>query len=122
MRFKKMATPPPPPLYPSGNAFSVSVVDPVDTVVSNGLYYGSWPETPSPPAVDSPQYLLDMIRMRMRVPNYMPLPFESIYAVKSGEKVFVLVTHDGNGTKLEDGHELFPSDALITSLRLLEAK
>lgn len=50
-------------------------------------------------------------------------PFQFIEAVRAGDgsKVFVFVlTRDGRPVTLEDDSPLFPSDQLITQLRLLE--
>lgn len=71
---------------------------------------------------------LDMIFMRMRMGKYDPaatlqmnviIPFNFIEAYCKDGKAFVfVVTKQNRAVTLEDG-DLFPSDSLITQLRLL---
>jgi hypothetical protein len=63
--------------------------------------------------------LEDMIRMRLRsAPGSF---FDHWHAYKAkDDKVVVLVVNNGAHVVLEDEWPLFPSDALITQLRLLE--
>jgi hypothetical protein len=63
--------------------------------------------------------LEEMLRMRTR--SAPDSRFPHWHAYKHDEKVFVtVVTSDGNAVTLEDEWPLFPSDALVTKLRLLE--
>ncbi len=61
--------------------------------------------------------LNDMIGFRMRWHG--PTPFRHLNAVRDNETVFVFIIHDGKSVTLEDAYDMFPSDALITKLRLL---
>lgn len=61
-----------------------------------------------------------MLGMRLRVPQGAELPFEHISTALSGETVFVFVLSGGKPAILEDGADLFPSDTLITQLRLIQ--
>jgi hypothetical protein len=65
-----------------------------------------------------------MIATRLHLGPGDKLPFEFIEAHRSrcGEKVFVFVVAGDKAVTLEDEWPLFPSDTLITSLRLLEKK
>lgn len=64
--------------------------------------------------------LLHMIASRLRVPEGSTLPFEHIHAFKISEnRAGVVVVHNETAALLEDEWALFPSDALITKLRLL---
>jgi hypothetical protein len=61
----------------------------------------------------------DMIRMRLGLTPGAPLPFQFIEHYKvSAEKHIVFVVQGGKPVIIEDG-ELFPSDQLITQLRLI---
>lgn len=56
-------------------------------------------------------------RLRMREGDMYPLHID--FCVKP-EKVYVFVVGDNGATIIEDDPNLFPSDALITALKLLE--
>ena len=68
--------------------------------------------------------LLELIHMRMHrerlAPGTMMTPdFSFIAPYKNGDTVVVFLVHDKKPTYIEDDWGLFPSDALITKLRLL---
>ena len=63
--------------------------------------------------------LIRMLGMRMHLREGDQLPFEFIMPHKSKETVYVFIVHEGKPTYLEDGWNLYPSDALVTKLRLL---
>lgn len=72
--------------------------------------------------------LYDMIASRMRWSDYDPYsnamrtapPFQRISAHRlNDETVVVFVISNGKAVLIEDGAALFPSDALVTQLRLL---
>lgn len=71
--------------------------------------------------------LVRMICMRMRwqtqegmLPN---IPFDHIYAARVGDdKVAIFLVNHGQWSVLEDGWDLFPSDTLVTQLRLITGK
>lgn len=46
-------------------------------------------------------------------------PFGFLQAIRSGQKVFVFLVHNEEALVIEDGWDLFPSDTLITQLRLI---
>lgn len=84
--------------------------------------------TPKPPAwlerdrwggIDSPDSLLRMLAMRFRLQDGQMFPFEFIMPTKSKDKVIVFLVVNGEPTYVEDGADLYPSDALITKLRLI---
>lgn len=62
---------------------------------------------------------MSMLHMRMRTEEGGRLPFDHVSTGLSGEKVFVMVCNRGSAVVLEDERDLFPSDALITQMRLL---
>lgn len=86
-----------------------------------------------PPIAPSPfktedSILYDMIASRMRWSDYDPYsnamrtapPFQRISAHRlNDETVVVFVISNGKAVLIEDGAALFPSDALVTQLRLL---
>jgi hypothetical protein len=65
--------------------------------------------------------LLAMIYSRLRVAPTEPSPFDHIHAarVDGTDTVVVLVVNNKQHVVIEDGYELFPSDRLVTQLRLL---
>lgn len=66
------------------------------------------------------EYLLDMIANRLRFEDIEDLPFDFITAHQiDKERAVVFLVHDGQAQIIEDDGNLFPSDALITKLRLL---
>ncbi len=72
---------------------------------------GQSPQTP----VD----LIGMIRMRLRK-NVGEKLFDFIAAHQHADTVFVFIVHDGKNVVIKDNEKLFPSDALITQIRLLQ--
>ena len=73
-----------------------------------------------PSGFESQEGLLRAISQRLRVTNAGNLGFDFIAAHKAAEKVFVFAVVDGNPVTLEDEWGLFPTDKLITALRLLK--
>lgn len=63
--------------------------------------------------------LLKAIRMRMRAPDGVALGVDDMHCFKSGDVVFVFVVAAGEATIIKDEWPLFPSDQLITQLRLI---
>lgn len=70
-----------------------------------------------------PSSLGEMIAMRLHLDEGSAMPFEHLHAFKlKSDKVAVCVAVDGQAQIIEDDWALFPSDTLITKLRLLEQK
>jgi len=63
--------------------------------------------------------LSEMLATRLRLPRMAEFPFQHISLAETSEKVLVFVVQNDAYVVLEDGKDLFPSDALITQLRLL---
>jgi hypothetical protein len=59
------------------------------------------------------------IAMRLRLPEGQRWPFDFLETHYAGEKVLVFAVIGDNHVVLEDAAELFPSDTLITQLRLI---
>jgi len=59
------------------------------------------------------------ISMRLRLPEGQRWPFDFLETHYAGEKVLVFAVIGDNHVVLEDAAELFPSDTLITQLRLI---
>lgn len=86
-----------------------------------GMYTGPHPTCISP---------LQMLQMRMRWGQFAgpfvqqggfvePSPFHHL-EVHQGEKDFIIfIVKDGDPVVIRDTHELFPSDTLITQLRMM---
>jgi hypothetical protein len=83
------------------------------------------PNTPGAPTIHPPDTerktlsdlrAVEMILMRLHVSSF---PFEFINAHLSGEVVHVFVITEGKPVVFSDDYPLFPSDKLITQLRLI---
>lgn len=75
------------------------------------------------PLLTEDDTLLQMIASRMRWPSAYSPPFRKIVAHRlTPDTVAVFVAVGGKAVVIEDGFELFPSDTLVTQLRLLEEK
>lgn len=62
---------------------------------------------------------LAMIAMRLRIRNGDPWPVDHMTAHVTDNEAFVFIVNKGKPTVIEDDPALFPSDALITQLRLI---
>jgi hypothetical protein len=62
--------------------------------------------------------LRKLICMRLHLSEGEKL-FEFAECHQSGDKAFLFVVHGGKALVFEEGYDLFPSDGLITQLRLL---
>lgn len=60
-----------------------------------------------------------MIAMRLRLPEGHKFNVDHIHAFLDKEKAFVFIVNKGQSVTIEDEVDLFPSDALITQLRLI---
>lgn len=60
-----------------------------------------------------------MIAMRLRIPEGERMPFDDIHTSLGKEKIFVFILQNDKPVVLEDDIGLFPSDALVTQLRLI---
>jgi hypothetical protein len=62
---------------------------------------------------------LNMLAMRLRVKEGEVWPFDSIQTSLGNEKIFVFIVQGDKPAILEDDADLFPSDTLVTQLRLI---
>jgi hypothetical protein len=76
------------------------------------------PET-SDPGIEDQWWRRQAIQFRLHCKPGTALPFEDIQTTLGSELVYVHVVAGGKGVTLEDGREMFPSDTLVTQLRLL---
>lgn len=78
-------------------------------------YYGK-------PAADieDPRQRKQMLAMRLRIKEGDLWGFDHIDTALGKEKVFVFILQDDKAAVLEDDLGLFPSDTLITQLRLIQ--
>jgi len=67
----------------------------------------------------STEALLRMLAMRMRWDTGASTGLEFISAHKGNELVFIFIVREGQPMILEDDTNMFPSDALVTKLRLM---
>lgn len=75
--------------------------------------------TPPPGMLMSPEEAMNMLRMRMRWNGYYK-GFIYINAIVCSEKAHVIIiTQDQKQVVLEDDPNLFPSDTLVTSIRMI---
>jgi len=68
----------------------------------------------------SEEGLMKSLLNRMRIHPGELVPFSFIRAHYSGDKVFVFVVQGGQAVTLEDTWALYPSDDLVTKLRLIK--
>lgn len=71
-----------------------------------------------PTTVQRPPNLYDMLSMRMRWGDT-PNPFHHCNPVRVDDKVVVFIIHNKQPTYIEDEWGMYPSDALVTKLRLM---
>lgn len=71
-------------------------------------------------SISSEHYRMKMIAMRLRLHEGQKIPYHDLFTSLAGDKVFVFVVQDNQAVTLEDDAALFPSDTLITQLRLLD--
>lgn len=74
----------------------------------------------SPITLENKQYRIQMIAMRMRRREGEKMPFDDLHTSLGKEKVFVFVLQNDKPVVFEDDIGLFPSDTLITQLRLIQ--
>lgn len=77
--------------------------------------------SPSPlSALSSESYRHKLIAMRLRIPEGQSIGYQDLFTSLAGDKVYVFVVQDNQAVTLEDDANMFPSDQLITQLRLLD--
>lgn len=87
-------------------------------VVKWPMFPATIPKTASPNSLgEAGAYKL--LAMRMRVPEGSKLPFEHLSMHVTDTAAFVFLVTKGKPVTIEDDASLFPSDQLITQLRLL---
>ena len=88
------------------------------TGITTGAIQTAKPSVP-PESMESDQWRFRLLCARLRVPEGVKAPFQHLDTAWIGEKVFVFVVQKGTPVVLEDPSSLFPSDTLVTALRLL---
>jgi len=69
--------------------------------------------------ISSESYRSKMLGMRLRLKEGERFPFDSIHTSLGKEKVFVFIVQNDKAATLEDDVGMFPSDTLVTQLRLI---
>lgn len=69
--------------------------------------------------ISTDSWRMRALAMRLRISEGHQLPFQHLSTAWTGEKVFVFVVEHDQAVTLEDDANLFPSDVLITQLRLI---
>ena len=69
--------------------------------------------------ITADQWRMRALAMRLRIAEGSMMPFQHISTAYTGEQVFIFVVQNGEAVVLTDESSLFPSDTLITQLRLL---
>lgn len=82
--------------------------------------YRRYQNAPSLTNINADESRMRMIYMRLRLLEGEKFPFDSLNTSLGKEKVFVFVVQDDKAVILEDSVDLFPSDTLITQLRLIQ--
>lgn len=70
-------------------------------------------------AIKSEGWRRRAIYVRLQLPDGEKLPFDGLETLLGDEMVYIMVVVRGKGVMLEDERGLFPSDTLLTQLRLL---
>lgn len=70
--------------------------------------------------IESEVYRHRLLAMRLRLLEGETFPYQDLFTSLAGDKVFVFVVQDNQAVTLEDNATMFPSDQLITQLRLLD--
>lgn len=86
---------------------------------SAGLYSDMSPPD-STDTLSSDVWRMRSLAMRLRVKEGHKMPFQHISTAWSGDKVFIFVISKGQPVTFEDDVALFPSDTIITALRLVQ--
>lgn len=73
---------------------------------------------PKEPLEDD-HWRLKLLGMRLRLSEGQTWPFQHITTALTEEQVLIFLVKNDKGVILEDERGLFPSDALITQLRVL---
>jgi hypothetical protein len=91
------------------------IVDPAPSGAMAGYAPHNFPD------IDSEIWRSSALFMRLRIPSNTLRPFQHLSTGFADDKVFVFVVAGGKPVTLEDDAHLFPSDQLITQLRMLGA-
>lgn len=96
----------------SGPSNAISIGDLSRRIIEP--YYGK-------PAADieDQRHRKNMLAMRLRIKEGEQFPFDHIDTALGKEKVFVFIMQNDQAVVLEDDPFLFPSDTLMTQLRLI---
>lgn len=93
----------------------------IDPAVLRGAYQNSQPAWNSPAStVDNEHFRYRLVMMRLRRREGETHPYQHFSTALAGDKVFIFVVQDNQAVVLDDNAAMFPSDTLITQLRLLE--
>jgi hypothetical protein len=103
--------PMPPPL-PASNVLS-------NVTVNTPSKPPAWLQRDEWGGIDSSNGLLRMLAMRLRLGDGQMFPFEFIMPCRTKEKVVIFLIINGEPTHVEDDWNMYPSDTLITKLRLI---
>lgn len=70
--------------------------------------------------IENENYRARLVQMRLRLREGETMPYQYFATALAGDKVFVFIVQDNQAVTLQDEAAMFPSDVLITQLRLLE--
>lgn len=70
-------------------------------------------------AIESNHWRRQAIAHRLQLQNGGRLPFDGLETLLGDDVVYIMIVSNGKGVMLEDERGLFPSDTLLTQLRLL---
>ena len=109
--FKPAMIPAPPPFHgASGGA---------GQALASAAKPPAWLQRDEWGGIGSSSALLRMLAMRFRLEDGQQFPFEFIMPTKTKDKVVVFLIINGEPTHVEDDWGMYPSDALVTKLRLI---
>ncbi|CAB4124850.1 hypothetical protein UFOVP55_33 [uncultured Caudovirales phage] len=103
----------------AGGSAGVYVSDGTATRRIQSDPYGHISQQGSSYTITSDLHRMRMIMMRLRITEASTIPFNHISTGLGGDHVFVFIVQSDEPITLRDDVALFPSDTLITQLRLL---
>lgn len=87
---------------------------------AGAIYQHSGHQSSAEELMSYPAHRLKMLSLRLRIQEgTFPKSFTDLHTALAGDKVYVFIVKGADAVTLEDNAGLFPSDALVTQIRLL---
>lgn len=87
---------------------------------AGAIYQHSGHQSSAEELMSYPAHRLKMLSLRLRIQEgTFPKSFSDLHTALAGDKVYVFIVKGSDAVTLEDDAGMFPSDTLITQIRLL---